>query len=100
MLRSGNVCAEEFSVQEKNTVPWWRHGVVGLSKEPMKLQGVYNQNLTVFVVSARWASDVRWHFRSTFWAGFQQWCTPAIGATTHFLAALGLTAFRYGHSSV
>ena len=55
------------------------------------------KHLTVTVVTARRASDVRWHFTATFRAAFEDRCTPAIGATAHFLTAFGLATLWNSH---
>ena len=64
------------------------------------LQCVHLQNLAGLVVTARGTGNMGQRFFAAFWAGFQERCVPALSASTHFLAALGLTAFWYGHSGV
>ena len=85
-------------VHEKNTAPGGR-GVIERIKPAQGLQCVNNEHFAVFVVTAGRAGDVRRHFGAALRAGLEQGCFPALGATTHFLAALGLTAFWYGHGS-
>jgi len=70
-----------------------RAGVVlGLGLERLDIE-----HLTVAIVAAGRASDVRWHFAAAFGAIFKDRCTPALGATAHFLTAFGLAALWNGH---
>jgi hypothetical protein len=45
------------------------------------------EHFTVTIVATRWASNVRRHFATAFWATLEDGCTPTIGATAHFLTA-------------
>ena len=55
------------------------------------------EHLTVAVVTARRAGDVRWHPAAALGAALEDRCAPAGSAAAHFLAAFGLAAFWYGH---
>lgn len=55
------------------------------------------EHLAVAIISARRASDVRWHFAAAFGAILEDGCTPALCATAHFLTAFGLAALWNGH---
>jgi len=56
------------------------------------------EHLTIAVIATGWARNVRWHFTAAFRAALEDRCTPASGATAHFLTAFGLAALWYGHS--
>jgi hypothetical protein len=55
------------------------------------------EHLTIAIVAAGWAGDVRWHFAAALGAILEDGCMPTLRATAHFLTAFGLAALWNGH---
>jgi hypothetical protein len=55
------------------------------------------EHLAVAIVATGWASDVRGHFAAAFRAVLEDWGTPTVRTTAHFLTAFRLAALWYGH---
>jgi hypothetical protein len=60
-------------------------------------EGFDIEHLTVTIVAARRAGNVRGHFAATLGAALEDRCAPAVRATAHFLAAFGLATLWNGH---
>jgi len=55
------------------------------------------EHLTVTIITAGWAGDVRGHFAAALRATLEDRRTPTLRATAHFLTAFGLAALWNGH---
>jgi hypothetical protein len=55
------------------------------------------EHLSVAIITAGWAGDVRGHFAAAFRAVLEDGSTPTVRTTTHFLTAFGLAALWNGH---
>jgi len=64
------------------------------------LQCLDIEHLAVTVVATGWACNVRRHLAAALGAALEDWCTPTLRATAHFLTAFGLAALWYGHGLV
>lgn len=63
------------------------------------LELVYAKDLTIAIIAARWASDVRRHGATTFRTSLKTLFTPTIRPTAHLAFHLGRSSLWDSHGS-